>query len=68
MGSPEPVWRTAQEIALLCGVQARTVRMWGRRGRVTVVDGRYDLAQVIDWWDNHRNHRMDRATCRAQIV
>lgn len=55
----EPIWHTAAEIAFLFGVQTRTVRMWERRGHITAVDGRYDLNAVLDWWDRHRDERMD---------
>jgi predicted nucleotidyltransferase len=51
----QPVWRTAEEVALLFGVKPRTVRMWAYRGHITRHTGRYDLAEVLDWWDNHRN-------------
>lgn len=55
----QPVWRTAEELHLLFDVQVRTVRAWERRGHITAVDGRYDLAKVLDWYEHHRDTRMD---------
>lgn len=56
----DPVWRTVDEVALLFDVQPRTVRMWARRGHVTITAGRLDLRQVLDWYDHHRDASMDR--------
>lgn len=54
----DPVWRTAEEVAAIFGVKPGTVRMWARRypDRIhPAPDGRVDLTEVLDWWDNHRN-------------
>lgn len=52
----EPVWRTAQEVAVIFGVKPGTVRIWQWRGHIHADDrGRYDLNEVLDWWDNRRS-------------
>lgn len=56
----QPVWRTADEIAALFGVQPRTVKMWAYRRHITTgPDGRYDEDDVRDWHTNRRNKHMD---------
>ncbi|TFV90405.1 GIY-YIG nuclease family protein [Blastococcus sp. CT_GayMR16] len=54
----DPVWRTAEQLAVLFDVQLRTIWAWRRRGHITPVDGRYDLAEVVRWYDEQRNTRM----------
>jgi phage terminase Nu1 subunit (DNA packaging protein) len=51
----EPVWRTAAEVAVIFGVQPRTVNMWAYRGHITQHGDRYNLTEVLDWWDNRRS-------------
>lgn len=55
----QPLWRTAQQIADLFDVKLRTVWAWRRRGHITDVDGRYDLRQVLRWYDEQRATQMD---------
>jgi len=55
----EPVWRTAQEVALIFEVKPRTVRMWAWRGHITNHGDRFDLREVLHWWENTRHIRMD---------
>jgi phage terminase Nu1 subunit (DNA packaging protein) len=54
----DPVWRTADELAVLFGVKPRTIRQWHYRGHTTRQGAKYDLAALSHWWDTHRNHRM----------
>lgn len=61
-----PLWRTAEEIAGLFGVQVRTVWAWRRRGHIAAVDGRYDLRRVLHWWDHSRDTR--RAETRQGVA
>lgn len=58
----EPVWRTADQVAAIFAVKPPTVRMWAYRGHIhPAPDGRYDLNEVLDWWDNRRS------TAHAQL-
>lgn len=55
----DDVWRTARDIAALFNVQTRTVWAWRRRGHITTRDGLFNLTEVLDWYDNHRDTRRD---------
>lgn len=68
MTDEQPVWRSAEVIASIFKVQVRTVRMWARRGYITAGAEGYDLREVLDWWDNHRDHRMASLRTRHTVV
>jgi hypothetical protein len=54
-----PVMKTGPQVATIFGVKTRTVWMWGYRGYITrYAGGMYDLVEVLDWWDNHRDQNM----------
>lgn len=42
--------------AFAAGVQRGTLRKWVRRGHISdAVRGCYDLAEIFDWLENHRD-------------
>lgn len=51
---------TIRDAADMCGVTESTVRSWLHRGKlVRTGDGQICPFSLQEWWDYHRNTRMD---------